>query len=140
VPSGGVHLGEALRRETPLLGPEGVKARRIAELGAGMRCVGCGERITIGIRFTRFDPVLREGRPAVDTIVTQACSRKDCNYAQETAPRADVMEMIEFAWLDEAAAKPGQPEGSARAAAVARTARSLRDKGEARRARAAAAG
>lgn len=112
---GGVHAGVALRLETPLLGDVGDKAQRIAELAAGMRCVGCGERITLGFRFTQFKPVDRDGRTQVDTVVTQACSLPGCAYAQEVAPHAHVMEMIEFAWLDE-----GHRSGDGRLSPLAR--------------------
>lgn len=136
----GIHEGVALRApDTPLIGDDAAKVRKIAELQAGMRCVGCGERVTIGIRFTQFKPVLREGRPFVERHSVTACSRKDCSYASETAPLADVMEMVEFAWLDEQAPREGQPEGSARVEAVARAKASPRASRSERRARAAAA-
>jgi hypothetical protein len=66
------------------------------ELTAGMRCWGCGRRISIGFRFSAVSP--RDG----EITKLTACSRDDCGYAEALRDDATVMEAVEFAWLDEA--------------------------------------
>lgn len=71
-----------------------------AEGQLGMRCSGCGERIGVGLKFTRIDYVMSEGKPTVDVSYLAACNGADgCNFANEARAGADVMEMIEFVWL-----------------------------------------
>jgi hypothetical protein len=74
-----------------------------AEMKAGMRCGGCGRRIGVGgFRFTAFRTEVVEGQPTVVAMVKSACARDDCNHADSLKGSADVVEMCEFVWLDEA--------------------------------------
>lgn len=76
------------------------EGRRQAELRLGMRCAGCGERIGVGLKFTRVDVVMSEGKPAIDVQVLAACNGANgCDYATKAQEGADVMEMVEFVWL-----------------------------------------
>lgn len=49
------------------------KMQEQAEGRLGMRCSGCGERIVIGFKFTRIEPVNDEGQPTVDVSTLAAC-------------------------------------------------------------------
>lgn len=73
------------------------QAQETMELRAGMRCGGCGRRITMGYQFTSLAP--RDA--AAPVIRLSACAREDCEYAMVLRDGATVMEMVEFAWLDE---------------------------------------
>lgn len=44
-----------------------------AERHAGMRCMGCDQRITLGFKFTRFTPKYVEGAPTVVSQVRYSC-------------------------------------------------------------------
>lgn len=72
-----------------------------AEKQLGMRCGGCGRRISVGLKFTRLDVVAGEkGRPTVDVQHLAACNGAEgCDYAAKARKGADVMEMVEFVWL-----------------------------------------
>lgn len=68
------------------------------ELATGMRCFGCGRRVAMGFRFTSIDP--REPERAVMELT--ACNRQDCDFALHARRGAIAVEMVEYAWLDEA--------------------------------------
>jgi hypothetical protein len=75
------------------------EARRTQEMlehRLGMRCDGCGRRIQIGFKFASIDP--RHQSPVLNL---STCTRDDCGYAEQCREGATVMEMVEFAWLDE---------------------------------------
>lgn len=75
---------------------QAVEVQEVLECRAGMRCGGCGRRITFGTKFFSIDP-----RAETPMQARCACSRPDCSYMEECRPNATGMEMIEFAWLDE---------------------------------------
>lgn len=72
------------------------EAQEVLELKAGARCSGCGRRITVGFAFTSLDP--RDAEAPVMRIA--ACSRDDCDFAEEAKDGGTFMEMVEFAWVD----------------------------------------
>jgi predicted metal-binding protein len=72
-------------------------AQEQMELRSGMRCGGCGRRITMGYQFTSLAPRAVEA----PVIRLSACAREDCDYAMVLRDGATVMEMVEYAWLDE---------------------------------------
>lgn len=73
------------------------RAQAEFELALGMRCHGCGRRISFGLRFVSID--VRDAKaPAVYRV---ACNRMDCDFAEQCREGADAMEMVEFAWCDE---------------------------------------
>lgn len=75
------------------------EARRVQEMLEHKllaRCNGCGRRITIGFKFTSIDP--RQEKPVVQLA---ACTREDCDFAERCRDGAVLMEMVEFAWIDE---------------------------------------
>lgn len=83
--------------------PEALRAKVLgqAEQQLGMRCAGCGERITVGFKFTQIDVVLVEGKPVIDAAVLSACNGAGgCDFANKARADATCMEMIEFVWLD----------------------------------------
>jgi hypothetical protein len=92
----------ALMGSAPLLGEGAKRAQVLAEAHAGMRCGGCRERIGIGLHFTVFKAEVVEGHPTMTTARLAACSRPDCDYAEECRRMAPVAEMVEFVWFDEA--------------------------------------
>lgn len=76
------------------------KLREQAEGQLGMRCGGCKRRIGVGLQFTRIDFVVEKGQPTVDVQRLSACNGADgCDFAEEARKGADVIEMVEFAWL-----------------------------------------
>jgi hypothetical protein len=76
---------------------EAAELQEALELQRGMRCHGCGRRITIGMKFTQIN-VRQE--PPVRQVV--GCTRDDCSFIERCRDSgATVMEMIEFAWTDE---------------------------------------
>jgi len=73
------------------------QARRVQEmleLQAGLRCNGCGRRITVGFKGISIDP----RNPQQPVISHVACTREDCDHAEELARDSLAMEMIEYAW------------------------------------------
>lgn len=66
------------------------------EMAMGMRCHGCGRRVLIGAQFVQID-VTDPERPAVHRT---ACTRDDCDFAEQARDGATAMKMIEYAWLD----------------------------------------
>lgn len=89
-----------------------VKAMRNAEEQLGMRCGGCGERITTGFSFTALEPVMNAGGVVVQTLKLAACNGENgCEFAPKCREGATTVEMIEFVWLD---AEPAvEPEADA---------------------------
>lgn len=78
-----------------------VKALRNAEEQLGMRCGGCGERITTGFSFTALEPVMSNGGVVVQTLKLAACNGDNgCDFAPKCREGATAVEMIEFVWLD----------------------------------------
>lgn len=89
-------------RDLSSAGLTDLQARKVqeeVELRQGMRCSGCGRRITVGFQFTSIDP-----RASVAIMKLSACARDDCGFAEDCREGATFMEMVEFAWLDEMAA------------------------------------
>lgn len=87
------------RRELP---PEmAQRTRAHVETQLGMRCGGCGKRIGVGFQFTRIDVVIGEGgAPSGDVLRLSACNGADgCEFADSARENADVVEMVEFVWL-----------------------------------------
>lgn len=79
-------------------------ARVMIETKLGMRCNGCGERITVGFRFTSVAP--RDTQAPVMQLV--ACSREECGFAEQARDGATVVEAVEFVWLDESNPPPAE--------------------------------
>lgn len=90
----GVDLSQAR-----LTDEQAAEAKELMELRSGMRCHGCGRRLTRGYRFTRINP--RATTPAGLAVRLSACTRDDCDYAMIVKEDATAMEFVEFAWLDE---------------------------------------
>lgn len=83
-----------------LTGAAAEEAIRKAEAQLGMRCGGCGERIGVGLQFTRIDAVMKDGKPTIDVSRLSACNGADgCDFAEKAREGADVIEMVDFAWL-----------------------------------------
>lgn len=101
-PAGGMPLGDipdladlkGLPREMIALGGF------LAELNEGKRCVGCERRITQGVHFTKYTPQIIQGQPTVVAVKRAACLSDDCDYQAQCYVNADVMEPVEFVWLD----------------------------------------
>lgn len=89
--SGAVDLARAKMTDE-----EVYEALAMLEMANGLRCNGCGRRITTGLQFTSFAP--REQAPAIRLA---ACSRADCRYAERCREGGTYMEMVEYVWLDE---------------------------------------
>jgi hypothetical protein len=95
------------------------KVRVGAEKQLGMRCGGCGRRIGVGLQFTRIDVVRGQGGvPQADVMKLSACNGADgCDFAEEARKGADVIEMIEYVWLNgEEPVGTGSLEGDVEAA------------------------
>jgi hypothetical protein len=90
---------KVLERRSEMPETLAAQAQRAAETHKGMRCDGCGLRISGGIRFTRFMPEMVDGKPTVTNFVVHACNA--CDYANDARQGAHVAEMIEFVWFDE---------------------------------------
>jgi len=108
-----------------------------AETKNGLRCFGCGERVTVGFRFTQLQPMLIDGKAAVGEGQITACN--ECDFAAKARKVATCMELVEFVWLDKgrapedvapaedgeaeeaAPAKPKAPSRAKRAAAKRRS-------------------
>lgn len=71
------------------------------EMALGMRCAGCGRRVTFGTQFASLD-VSEPQRPV---MYRASCSRGDCDFMEQCREGATAMKMIEFAWLDEMGAE-----------------------------------
>lgn len=73
-----------------------------AEEKLGLRCVGCGRRITTGVRFRRLSVEVGEGgRPFVASLVVACClTNEDCVSAGVMRDGATCAEMFEVAWFD----------------------------------------
>jgi hypothetical protein len=65
------------------------------EMAQGLRCNGCGRRITTGFHFTSLAP--REDAVAMRLA---ACAREDCDYAMRCREGGTYMEVVEYVWLD----------------------------------------
>ena len=79
------------------------KIRVEAEKRLGYRCAGCDERIGVGLKFVRLDvspPPAGETRPQVEHAIIFACNGANgCDYAEKARGGADMVEMIEYVWL-----------------------------------------
>jgi hypothetical protein len=96
-----------IRREIPA----GIKADLLWKIEGqlGLRCGGCGRRIKVGFQFTKIDVVLIADHPKADVLKLSACDRDDCDFAEEARKGADVVEMVEYAWLvDVDEERPGE--------------------------------
>lgn len=95
-----------MKRATPRdLSPEEIpdEVRADLERGFGMRCMGCGERITVGFEFVRVSASHVPGQGHVGRVeTTYACSRAECDYAPKAAADSCAMRPLEWAYLDEA--------------------------------------
>jgi hypothetical protein len=85
----------------PITGKAAEEALRQAETHLGMRCVGCGERVTVGMRFHRLSAVTENGQPTIRHQMAVACTRDECDFAFRARGEAMAMEMVEFAFLDD---------------------------------------
>lgn len=97
--------------------PEALRERLLAQAEGqlGMRCAGCGERITVGFKFTQVDVQVVDGNPVIDGAVLSACNGAGgCDFANKARENASCMEMIEFVWLD---APPAEAKDARRARA-----------------------
>lgn len=84
-----------------------------AEAQLGMRCAGCGRRITTGFEFMQLSPTVVEGVPTIDRAALSACNGGpdgDCDFAEKARKHATVVKMIEFAWLS----PDPRPEGTSK--------------------------
>jgi hypothetical protein len=85
-----------------MVGAIAEEAKQAAEVRSGMRCQGCGERITRGYEFIRFRVYATpSGKPEVRKQMTYACSRDECDYAMVAAQHSSAMRPVEWAFLDE---------------------------------------
>lgn len=75
---------------------EAREAQEMIEHQLLVRCDGCGRRIELGFRFTSID--VRASHPMLQLA---ACTRADCDFALKCREGATLLEVIEFAWLDE---------------------------------------
>lgn len=66
------------------------------EMSQGLRCNGCGRRITQGFHFTSLAP-----REEAVALRLAACAREDCDYALTCRAGGTYMEVVEYVWLDE---------------------------------------
>lgn len=127
-------VGEAVDlgpRAAPVLGPDRENALKVAELRAGKRCHGCGERVRAGFELTVFTADAVGTETAARAVTVVACDGGDgCQYALEAAKTATVMRMVEYVWLDEERAarpsEPREPEGSKMRGKMTRRARRAR--------------
>lgn len=94
-----------LSRLRPALGAPYVddseEGKKFAEQKIGLRCQGCGERITLGFEFVRVT-VLRD--PAtLNRIIRRAsaysCARPECDFALEASVDATAVRRIKDEWL-----------------------------------------
>lgn len=106
-PRGGAVDLDSLRAMTPEKQAEG---QFYAEMNAGMRCGGCGRRITLGFKFTAFRTEYVEGQATAVAIVKSACTRPECDHAGKLQAASSAAEAVEFAWFDEAGADAPVPE------------------------------
>lgn len=100
--------------------PEKLRKRALesAEAELGMRCRGCGQRITTGFEFTALEPVMDSGGVKVITLKLSACNGDNgCDFAQQAREGATAVEMVEFVWLTEDPAPPAEEEPAAAAPA-----------------------
>lgn len=76
--------------------------RREAEMRAGMRCHGCGERFERGFEFVIFKALTQQGRTLVEERNTFACARGEgeCGYFVRMAKEAVAMKVIGWTFLD----------------------------------------
>lgn len=88
--AGGVDLKRAALSDA-----EAREVQEVLEHQLGVRCNGCGRRVTMGVKFTSLDP---RRQPPVMAVV--ACSREECDFAERARDGATFMEMVEYAWLD----------------------------------------
>jgi hypothetical protein len=85
-----------------MVGAIAEEAKVAAEVQSGMRCQGCGERITSGYEFVRFRVFATpSGKPEVRKQMTYACSRDACDYAVVAGQHSSAMRPVTWAYLDE---------------------------------------
>lgn len=85
---------KALPREMVALG------KFMAEQREGKRCAGCERRIVRGFQFTKYEPQMVNGQPTVVAVKRAACAADDCDFQAQCYLSADVVEELEFVWLD----------------------------------------
>lgn len=90
--TGSVDLSRAAMSEE-----QAARAQEMAEVALGARCKGCGRRIGLGFHFTSIDP--RDERPVIELA---ACTREDCDFAEQAKDGATFCKAVEFAWFDPA--------------------------------------
>lgn len=80
--------------------PEGLEW---AELKTGLRCAGCGERITQGFEFVKLqvlrDPVSGARQALRSTMTT--CVRPECDYVLQVARESVAVRKIEVQFMDD---------------------------------------
>jgi hypothetical protein len=86
-------------------------------VGEGARRAQLARRVTVGFQFTRIAAIVEGGKPTMDVVKLSACNgAKGCDFAMKAREQATVMEMVEFAWLDEARTAASREGAEARAA------------------------
>lgn len=97
VPAG----GKVIHRISDLTEAEAAEAYKELEVGAGLRCGGCGERVSTGFEFVVTDAKKIDGRIKGDYQVLVACPGRDgCGFAGVLAERAVAMREVKQRFLD----------------------------------------
>lgn len=90
----------------PLLGAIAQDAREAGEKRAGLRCGGCGKRISQGWEFVRM--LVQQGPkgPAVIAQRSYACNDEvNCGVFVAMAEQADAFRTIQWQFLDDASVR-----------------------------------
>lgn len=87
-----------LSRPVPDTSEEGVAW---GEVKVGLRCAGCGERITRGFEFIRVQVVKhpRTGERSALRSTQVSCARIECDYAFTCGQLATAVRKIDNEWL-----------------------------------------
>jgi hypothetical protein len=105
--AGGVDLGAVKAAQASIPPEKAADVQRKAELSKKMRCAGCGERIGTGFRFHKFTAIRDpdSGQVIAGHAIVAACNGHGaggtCDFAEHARRAAQVVEVVEFAWLDE---------------------------------------
>lgn len=93
--------GVVIETVQKLAGEEAAKAQKEAEVGAGLRCGGCGERVSSGFEFVVIETGRYEGRVFGNFRNMVACpGLGDCTFAAEAAKHAVAMRSVKQRFLD----------------------------------------
>jgi hypothetical protein len=98
VPAG----GKVLHRRQKLTPEEEAELRKSAEVAAGLRCGGCGARVSHGFEFVFIDVGKIDGRTFAHYHNLVACSGKttDCDFAAICAEGAAAMKEVKQRFID----------------------------------------